>query len=59
MQTQFRIWATKTLKEFIIKDFVKTIRVGMAKALLPYLAKGKMKAFEYAFAICKSSLRKV
>jgi hypothetical protein len=37
MQTQFRIWAAKTLKEFIIMDFVKTIRVGMARAVATLL----------------------
>ncbi len=42
-----------------IKDQVKTIREGMARAYLPYLAKGKIKVLEYAFAICKSSLRRV
>lgn len=42
-----------------IKDFLKTIRVGMARAFLLYLAKGKIKVLEYAFAICKSSLRRV
>ena len=42
-----------------IKDLVKSMRVGMARAYLPYLAKGKIKAFEYAFAICKSSLCRV
>ena len=41
------------------KSLVKTIRVGKARAYLPYLAKGKIKVLEYAFAICKSSLRRV